>query len=482
MTPAMLEEASVAEVAVPADRLAQRLWAATPIAARLAVLRRFRHELARSSERMVEAIPRELARTRADSYGAEILPLLAACRFLEQQAQRILKPRRLGMTLLPLWMAGISGRVERVPHGVVLIVAPANYPLLLAGVQTLQALAAGNAVVWKPGRNGGEIVRVFLETMRRAGLPEGVLRITDDSVEAATREIAARPDKIVFTGSGEAGRAVLRAAAGHATPAVAELSGCDAVVVLESANLDKAIEALCFGMRLNGSSTCMAPRRLFLLGRVAEDFTPRLRERFAAMDGIEVTARTREQLRALLADAEAKGATVCGDVEARLLKPLLVLHGQPEMKLAQADIFAPVLTVLHAADVEDLLRQDALCPFGLAASIFGDEGEASALASRLTVGSVIVNDVLAPTVDPRVSFGGRRGSGFGVTRGVEGLLDMTVPKSTLARKGSSTLHYQKTDSRHEAFFRAAVAMSHGETWSERFTGLRAMVAAAMKLK
>ncbi len=478
----MLEPASAAEVAVPADRIAQKLWAATPIAARLAVLRRFRHELARNSERMVDAVPAELARTRADSYGAEILPLLAACRFLEKDAARILRPQRLSMSLVPLWLTGVSGVVERVPHGVVLVIAAANYPLLLAGVQTLQALAAGNAVVWKPGRNGGAVAAVFQELMLRAGLPEGVLRVTDDSVEAATRELSQRPDKIVFTGSGEAGRAVLRAAAEDAIPVVAELSGCDAVVVLPSANLAKVLEALSFGMRLNGSSTCMAPRRLFLVGRDAHQFTSQLRERFATMDGIKVGARTREQLRTLLHDAERMGATVCGDVEAELLKPLLIVDGRPEMKVAQADVFAPILTVLHVKDVDEMLRQDALCPYGLSASIFGAEREARELGARLNVGHVSVNDLIVPSIDPRVSFGGRRGSGFGVTRGVEGLLEMTVAKTTMVRKGSSTLHLQKTGSLHESLFRGAVAMSHGETWNERITGLRAAVAAAMKLK
>jgi acyl-CoA reductase-like NAD-dependent aldehyde dehydrogenase len=254
------------------------------------------------------------------------------------------------------------------------------------------------------------------------------------------------------------------------------------VIVLPSADMDKVIEAVVFGMRLNGSSTCMAPRRLFLVGDVPDDFIAKLRERFAAVDGIEVAPRTREQLRAMVAEAEQQGATICGDADAASLKPVLVLNGRPEMRIAQADIFAPVITMLRAADADEVLRQDQHCPFGLSASIFGEEREALELGRRLNVGNVIVNDVMVPTVDPRVTFGGRRGSGFGTTRGVEGLLEMTTAKTTLVRKGSSTLQYQKTTEVHEDLFRSAIALGHGATLRERFGGLCGFVTAAMKLK
>jgi acyl-CoA reductase-like NAD-dependent aldehyde dehydrogenase len=482
MTATMLEQAISAAVDATDSRRAQVAWAATPLAERLKVLKRFRQEFGRASARTVDAIPRELVRSRADSYGAEVLPVLAACRFLEKHAAKILKQRKLGTTIFPFWMAGIGGVVKREPLGVVLVIAAANYPLFLAGVQTLQALAAGNAVVWKPGRNSQPLVETFREAFARAGLPEGVLRVTDDSVESATRELLAHPDKVVFTGSGDVGREVLRLTAQQAIPAVTELSGCDAVIVLPSADMNKAIEALVFGMRLNGSSTCMAPRRLFLVGGVPDDFISKLCERFAAVDGIEVAPRTREQLRTMVAEAERQGATICGDAGAASLKPVLVLNGRPEMRIAQADIFAPVITTLRAADGDEVLRQDRHCPFGLSASIFGEEREALELGRQLHVGNVIVNDVMVPTVDPRVTFGGRRGSGFGTTRGAEGLLEMTAARTTLVRKGSSTLQYQKTTEVHEDLFRSEIALSHGATLRERFAGLRGFVAAAKKLK
>ena len=477
----MMEPQNVTLTDADDVRRAQAQWAETPLAKRLDVLRRTRHEIARASDRLVDAISPELHRNRADSYGSEVLPLLFACRFLEDEAARILKPRRLGRKGLPLLLAGIDSIVERMPFGVILIIAPANYPLMLAGVQTLQALIAGNAVVWKPGRNARDVAEVFKSAMTQAGLPDGLLRVTDDSTETAIRELHARPDKVIFTGSASAGRAVLRLAAEHAIPAVAELSGCDAVVALESADPTRVVDAIGFGMRLNGSATCIAPRRLFLVGR-HDALIDKLRERFAMMDGVDVGLRTRNQLHDLMEDAEQQGATVCGDPGALAMKPILVLDGRPGMQIAQADIFAPVVTAMHAANVTDILRADEICPFGLTVAIFGEEGAALALGKRLNVGSVIVNDLIVPTVDPRVPFGGRRGSGFGTTRGAEGLLEMTAPKVVAVQKSKLTLAYQETGSAHEQLFRGAIALGHRASLKERFAGLRRMIAAAKKLR
>jgi len=458
---------------------AQSDWAATPVAERVRILRKARRTLARRSAELVDAMPAELVRARADSYVAEVLPLLAACEFLEREAEDILAPRRLGREGLPFWLGGLDTLVERVPLGTVLVIGPANYPLFLAGVQALQALAAGNAVVWKPGRGGRAVAEEFAAAMASAGLPQGLLRVTDESVEDGVREMA-HADKVFFTGSARVGREVLRAAAETATPVVAELSGCDAVVVLQSAHVERVVQALKFGMRLNGSATCMAPRRLVLVGSGHEVLLERLRVEFAAMPAIAIAGP--ERVRQLLEDARRDGATVCGDVDGERMKPLLVLDGNPGIAIAQADVFAPLLTVLRVSNVDAVAVLDEVCPLGLTAAVFGDEAEARRVGSTLRVGTVMVNDLIVPTADPRVPFGGRRGSGFGVTRGREGLLEMTVVRTIAVRTSKSIRHYQETGEAHEAMFRGVVAMSHGASVRERWKGLRQMVSAAMRLR
>ena len=245
-------------------------WAALPVSSRLPILTRARHRMAQEAQRIAAAISPELSRTSADTLVAELLPLLDACRFLEREASHLLAARRLGHRGRPLWLTGVDSEVRRVPFGHILVIGPANYPLFLPGVQTLQALAAGNAVTWKPGRGGAAVARLCAEILYDAGLPRDLLTVTEDTVEACKRALDRHPDKVIFTGSATTGRALLRRLAETATPSVMELSGCDAVIVLPSADLARTARALSFGMRLNGSETCMAPRRLILAGLSAQ--------------------------------------------------------------------------------------------------------------------------------------------------------------------------------------------------------------------
>ncbi len=216
------------------------------------------------------AIPRSLQRSEADTLASEVLPLLAAMRYLERDAKKVLRTRRAGVQGRPIWLGRVTSDIERVPLGCVLVIAVSNYPLLLPGVQAMQALVAGNTVIWKPGRGGSAVALLVAGLLRDAGLPEGVLRVTDESIAAGQDAIEAGVAKIFFTGSAAAGRDVLHRAAERVVPCVVELSGADAVVVLPSADVAYTTQAIGFGLRLNGSATCMAPRRLLLVDTTDE--------------------------------------------------------------------------------------------------------------------------------------------------------------------------------------------------------------------
>jgi acyl-CoA reductase-like NAD-dependent aldehyde dehydrogenase len=464
------------------SRDAQSEWAALPIRSRIQILRRARSLMAAASGQFADVTPAGLDRNRADTLAAEVLPLLAACQFLEREATSILRTRRLGRRGLPFWLSGIASEVQRVPLGRVLIIGPANYPLFLAGTQALQALAAGNAVVWKPGRGGRPVALRFAEALFAAGLPEGLLRITEDTISAAEAELDACPDKVIFTGSALAGREVLRRAAQTATPVVAELSGCDAAFVLPSADPTLVVDALVFGLRLNGSATCMAPRRLILIGEGYDSLLADLRGRLASMPATRLAPAAASELRELLAQASQQGASIVGELGAASTSPILVLDGDAQMEIAQADIFAPVLTVLRAATVEDAIALNSACPFGLTASIFGEESAARKLAGKLNVGTVLINDLIVPTADPRVPFTARRGSGFGSTRGREGLLAMTAAKVVSVRRTNMRRHLAPTSSAHEVLFTAAISTQHAPTLRQRLMGAAAMIKAATRIQ
>jgi acyl-CoA reductase-like NAD-dependent aldehyde dehydrogenase len=463
---------------------AQQMWARVEVRARLKILRRTRHHLAANALEIAESIPCEqpgaLHRSVADSLVAEVLPLVEACRFLEREAAEILSPQKLTSRNRPLWLRRVEAETTREPLGVVLIVAPANYPLFLPGVQALQALAAGNAVLWKPAPGGTAAAAALRASLVACGLDPALLQLLDDTPQAAADAIAAGVDKVFLTGSASTGAAVLSQLAPHLTPSVMELSGCDAVFVLPGADLDRVVEALAFGLRLNGSATCMAPRRVFLVGDHTQ-FLPALLDRLKTLSAIALPASTWAYLAGLLQDAERLGATVFKDAAPDAMRFAVIAGATAGMRIAQADIFAPVLSIFDVPDIETAIATHAMCPYALTAAIFGPESAARTLAARLPVATVLINDLIVASADPRVAFGGRGSSGFGVTRGREGLLEMTTLKTVVVQRSRDLRAYRPTTPDHQPFFAAYLQAIHGGDWRTRWQGLRRFLQAAARL-
>jgi len=462
-------------------RETQRRWAAKPLHERLRVLRAARHSLAARAGELADSISPELARSRTDTLLAEVLPLLEGCKFLEREAYKVLKPRRLGLRGRPMWLRGVWAEVHREPFGHVLVIGPSNFPLLLAGAQVLQALACGNCVTWKPGRGGGKVAELMETILRDAGLPRGLLLVTDESVEAGKQAVLDGADKVVFTGSPMGGRAVLRELAETVTPAVMELSGTDAVVVLPSADLRRVAKAVAFGLRLNGSAVCMSPRRLFANGATLAALRPILQAELARIPPVALNENVAKQLSDMLVAATSGGAELLGEFEPEKQFPLLVDRADGSMAITRTEMFAPVLTLIETPSMLHIPELLAESPFGLSVSIFGNEFEARAMAASLRAGTVLINDLIVPTVDPRAAFGGRGASGYGVTRGAEGLLEMTALKMVLVRRGRSTRYLDPTTEADAAIFEKAILAMHGRTWRQRLANATCLLKAAMKI-
>jgi acyl-CoA reductase-like NAD-dependent aldehyde dehydrogenase len=480
----MQRELRIRSVSLGQARAAQQIWARTKIQGRLALLRRARHRIAATAEEIAQTVPCEqpgaLHRTMADTLVSEVLPLVEACRFLEREAAFILAPQRLSTHTRPFWLRRVTAETRRDPLGVVLIIAPANYPLFLPGVQALQALAAGNAVLWKPAPGSTAAAEALRGALVGSGLDPALLQLLDESAQAASDAIAAGVDKVFLTGSVATGTAVLHELADHLTPAVTELSGCDAVFVLPRAEPDRTVAALTFGLRFNGSATCMAPRRLFLVGD-HPGLVQALIDQLARLPPVVLPAHTQSQLADLLQDARRLGGSILRDEPDQGLRYAVILRATPEMRVAQTDILAPVLCIFDVPDTDAAIAAHATCPYALTAAVFGPETEARTLAHRLPVGTVLINDLIVATADPRVSFGGRKASGFGLTRGREGLLEMTTLKTIVAQRSRDQRAYRTTTPAHQPFFAGYIQAIHGGPWRTRWQGLRRFLRAAARL-
>jgi len=453
-------------------RAAQPNWSRTSLRERLQRVRALRALIAEHSLELAESSARARRRPVSEALVAEVIPLAEACRFLEKNARRLLAPRRFGARARPLWLSGVQSEVQREPWGVVLIIGPGNYPLLLPGVQMVQALVAGNAVVLKPGVGGFVAARCLRRVIERAGFDPRLIGLLSETTEAARLAISARPDKVLFTGSAAVGEKVLTQLAPQLTPATMELSGCDAVIVRADANLDLVVQALKFAVSLNDGATCLAPKRVFVSAARATELEGRLAE------ALRPTTAVRPLFGALKTSVEdllAHGAHFIagGLIANESMRVPAVLGGvSAGAKFLREDVFAPVTVLVTVADDHEAMLRTNDCPYGLGASIFSqDETAARELATRLHVGIVTINDLLVPTADARLPFGGRQRSGFGSTRGAEGLLELTVPKVVTVSRAKVRFAFAPPHPNDAALFQSYLAATHGRGLGARLQAM-----------
>lgn len=461
--------------AMRAARAAQRNWALKPVARRLVPVAELRRLISEHAMALAAASAGSRQRPVAESLTAEVMPLAEACRFLLRNAGALLKTRCLGSRSLPLWLWGVRREIRRDALGVILIIGPGNYPLFLPGVQLLQALVAGNSVMLKPGVGGAPAAAALINLIVRAGFDPGLVWLLPESPEAARCAIAAGPDKVLFTGSAGTGERILQQLAPALIPATLELSGSDAVVVRADADLDLVTKALVFGFRLNGGATCMAPKRVFVDRRIATELEGRLAKALPSENSCRLSGELATRLRPCLDRALESGMHfIAGShhPEEGLMGPVVLGGATPDASILQEDLFAPIVVLVTVADDAEAVMRANECRFALGASIFSrNQAAARTMAGRLNAGVVTINDLIVPTADACVPFGGRKRSGFGVTRGAEGLLELTAPKVITLTRGKMRPAFDQPHPDDAALFEAYLGLAHGRGLTGRIRSL-----------
>ncbi|MEM9587804.1 MAG: aldehyde dehydrogenase family protein, partial [Planctomycetota bacterium] len=453
--------------------------------------------LAQRANELIQAVESQQRTDPVETITAELFPLCDALRWISRRGPRVLADRRVGWRDRPLWLVGISSRVVRDPLGRVLILGAWNYPLFLPGVQAAQALAAGNQVLLKPAPGAELATQLMVDCFYDEGIAKQDLKCLPSDVSAAQQAIQSGVDLVVLTGSATTGRKVLGATAPTLTPSIVELSGCDGVIVLPGFDPDRLISAIQFGLNLNSGATCIGPRRLIPALPLDELKTLRwqLRQQLTASTTHTVhpsavppviaaieSARD-DGLRPLTlpqdaspADSVAALNEVIGGLRERSeKKPLILDDVAANASIASSDLFAPILSIVPVSDQQEAIDAVNQCQYRLAASVFGRNDDCQRVASQLAIGCVTINDLIAATADPRLPFGGRGESGFGVTRGPEGLLAMTHPKVVITRRGRLAPHLSPRNDGDENLLRGALEFQHGATLRQRFDGLLQMV-------
>jgi succinate-semialdehyde dehydrogenase/glutarate-semialdehyde dehydrogenase len=439
--------------AVAKAAAAQVRWAATPVRDRLRILSRFADLLCDQKEAVAAVISREAGKPESEALSTELLVVLDTVKYLRNTLPGFLRPEPIPHSNPVMKLK--RGTLLREPYGVVGIISPWNYPFSVPSVQTLTALATGNAVVLKPSEFTPYSSLELQRLLREAGLDRELLQVITGEGGAGAALLAANVQKVVFTGSVATGKRVAQAAAARLLPVVLELGGKDPMIVLENADVDVASSAAVWGAFMNAGQTCLSVERCYVHESIYQKFldacvekTAKIRvgssclqtkaqgSRESEIDaGPMIHARQLSIVQSHVEDAVARGARLLAggkplpQMGPNFFAPTILAEVDHSMKIMREETFGPVLPVRSFRTEDEAVALANDSEYGLAASIFtSDRKRGEALARRIVAGTVMVNDVLACFGISEAPHGGVKASGIGRTHGRFGLEEMVWPK------------------------------------------------------
>ena len=429
---------------VASARSAQKSWAARPLAERAKLVQA---GVARLGEMNDEVVP-ELAHMmgRPVRYGGEFRGVNERTTYMADIAEEALKP------IIVENSDAFERRIVREPHGVVLVIAPWNYPYMTAINTVAPALIAGNAVIIKHASQtllvGERMVRAFVQ----AGVPANVFQnvfLDHDTTSALIAE--GRFNFVNFTGSVAGGQSIERAAAGTFTGVGLELGGKDPGYVMEDANLDAAVETLIDGAMYNSGQCCCGIERIYVTASLYDEFVEKAVKIVSnyklgnPLDkettiGPMAHVRFANEARAQVSEALAQGAVAMVDPKlfpqddgGAYFAPQILTNVSHDMRVMRDETFAPVVGIMKVENDEQAIVLMNDCMFGLTVSLWTkDPARAAAIGARLETGTVFMNR--ADYVDPGLCWTGCKGTGRGGALSIIGYHNLTRPKSYHLKK------------------------------------------------
>ena len=321
----------------------------------------------------------------------------------------------------------------REPIGVVAAIVPWNFPLLLASWKIAPALACGNTVIYKPAQLTSLTALKFAEICQQAGVPDGVVNVLTGKGSVIGMGLVKHPgvDKVALTGSTETGKAVMRAGADTLKRITLELGGKSPNIILDDADLDAAVKGAYNGIFYGKGEVCAAGSRLFVDKKLHDDFMQKLIDRTKKLQPADpLNPKTRlgaivseDQMNKVLEYVEVgkkEGAKLVtggerasvGNGKGAFILPTIFDGVSNQMRIAQEEIFGPVLAAIEFNDLDEVIREANNNPYGLAAAVWTrDIRKAHYVAHRLKAGTVWINAY--NVYDPAAPFGGYKSSGIG---------------------------------------------------------------------
>jgi len=434
-------DAAAVNRAVETARGAQKTWGELGVKARAERVLGFCDRLLEGAESLVDLLVLETSKPRVEAISNEILVLVDSVHWHAKHAAEILAPRDEPLHLLKHRKSTVS----YVPRGVVAVISPWNYPLMLPFSEVALAVLAGNGVVLKPSEHASLVALRAKELWDASELPSELLQIVTGGADTARALLDAGVQKVSFTGSVAIGRKVAEQCGRNLVECALELGGKAPLIVCADADIERTARAITWGGFANMGQACVSVERVLANTAVYEPLLKRTGELVRELRqgppedfdidlGAIMLERSLAHLDALVADAVAKGAKVVTgghrlERRGNFYAPTLLGDCSPDMRVMQEEIFGPLVPVMRVDSDDEALRVANSLPLGLSSYVFSRDIEhAEAIARRIEAGSVVINDVASDIASPEVPFGGIKQSGYGKVHGREGLRSMCYTK------------------------------------------------------
>ncbi len=410
---------------------------------RIADLQRLKAVLLKHKDALARAVNQDFScRSKDETLIAEIMTSVQGIAYNIKHLRKWMKPskRHVGMLFAPS-----SNHVMYQPLGVIGIMVPWNYPIQLAVMPLMTALAAGNRAMIKMSEFTPATNAMLKKVLAEAFSEEHVALI-EGEVEVSSAFSAVPWDHLVFTGSTMVGRIVMAAAAKNLTPVTLELGGKSPAIVTPKANLQDAAQRICFGKSLNAGQTCIAPDYVLVPAGKEQEFIELYKKNFAKMypkvrDNDDYTAiineRQHQRLLSWVEDAKQKGAkiTVINPANenfagTRKMPLHLVEQGSADMRVLQDELFGPILPIVPYKTLNEAIDyiNDRDRPLALYAFTY-DKTEQEKILANTHAGGVSINDTLMHIAQDDMPFGGIGPSGMGHYHGKEGFIGLSKAKA-----------------------------------------------------
>ena len=414
-------------------------------------LRALERVLLDNTDAIVEAIGNDFGhRCAEESKILEIFPVVDGIRDTSKRLRKWIRPQRRHVSVL---FATGSNRLLPQPKGVVGIVSPWNYPLFLTLSPLVSILAAGNRAMIKMASNSQNLARLLQEKFSEV-YPEDTVAILPG---VRGGDFTTLPfDHLIFTGSANAGRTVMRSAADNLTPVTLELGGKSPTIVCDDFDIEEAASRILYSKCVNAGQTCLAPDYLFLPEGARDQFVAAAQrivpERYPDTNDASYTSiiddKSYRRLRMTLDDAEAKGATIVPLVPGasfndvlRKFPPYLVLDVTEEMMIMQEEIFGPLYPIMTYENLDEVIEYVTTRDRPLGFYIFThDRSKKDELLYRTISGGVTINNCILHIAQHDMPFGGIGASGMGQYHGWEGFVEFSKMRPIFTNPRLSLLH------------------------------------------